>query len=279
MSYQLLALDIDGTIVANDLTILPEVATAIAAAQARGVRVTLATGRMYGSTLPYAKRLEIHDPLICYQGGMIRDPLTHEIYAHTTMPGELAAEAVELLGQAGIFVIAYVDERMCVSHQAPELENYLRWHPEGIEVVIAPELAAHIAANPPTKLLFTATAEVVEHEMLRLAAHFGDRLAVIRSHAIFGELTAPGISKGSALKTLAARLGISREQVMAIGDHENDLPMIAWAGLGLAMGNAIPAVREAADAVIPPVEEGGVAWAIERYLLADQRPTTNDQDG
>jgi Cof subfamily protein (haloacid dehalogenase superfamily) len=268
VSYQLLALDIDGTIVANDLAILPEVAAAITAAQGHGVRVTLATGRMYGSTLPYAKRLGIHDPLICYQGGMIRDPLTHEIYEHTTMSGELAAEAIELLDQAGIFVIAYVDERMCVTHRAPELENYLRWHPEGIEVVIAPELAAHMATNPPTKLLFTAPAEVVEREMLRLAAHFGERLAVIRSHAIFGELTAPGISKGSALKILAARLGIPREQVVAIGDHENDLPMIAWAGLGLAMGNAIPAVREAADAVIPSVEEAGVAWAIERYLLS-----------
>ena len=277
MSYQLLALDIDGTIVANDLEIRPEVAAAITAAQARGVRVTLATGRMYGSTLPYATRLGIRDPLICYQGGMIRDPLTHEIYEHTTMPGDLAAEAVELLTQAGIFVIAYVDERMCVTHRAPELETYLRWHPEGIEVVIAPDLAAHTATDPPTKLLFTAPAEVVEREMLRLAAHLGDRLAVIRSHAIFGELTAPGISKGAALKALAARLGIPREQVVAIGDHENDLPMIAWAGLGLAMGNAIPAVREAADAVIPSVEEAGVAWAIQRYLLADQPPTTNHQ--
>ena len=279
MSYQLLALDLDGTILANDLVILPEVAAAVGAAQARGIHVTLATGRMYGSTLPYAERLGIRDPLICYQGGMIRDPLTHEIYAHTTMPGELAAEAIELLEQVGIFVIAYVDERMCVAQRTPELENYLRWHPEGIEVVIAPDLAAHMVSNPPTKLLFTAPAEVVEREMLRLAAHFGDRLAVMRSHAIFGELTAPGISKGSALKTLAARLGIPREQVVAIGDHENDLPMIAWAGLGLAMGNAIPAVRAAADAVIPPVEEAGVAWAIERYLLAGQRPATNDEGG
>jgi Cof subfamily protein (haloacid dehalogenase superfamily) len=267
VSYQLLALDIDGTIVTSDLAIPPSVASAIAAAQARGVQVTLATGRMYGSTVPYATQLGIRAPLICYQGGMIRDPLTHEIYEHTTMPSDLAAEAVELLSEAGIFVIAYVEERMCVARRAPELEIYLRWHPEGIELVVAPDLAGYVAANAPTKLLFTSPAEVVEREMLRLAAHFGDRLAVIRSHAIFGELTAPGISKGSALKTLAAQLGIPRERVIAIGDHENDLPMIAWAGLGLAMGNAIPAVREAADAVIPSVEEAGVAWAIEHYLL------------
>jgi hydroxymethylpyrimidine pyrophosphatase-like HAD family hydrolase len=89
----------------------------------------------------------------------------------------------------------------------------------------------------------------------------------VRSHSLFGELTALGISKGSALAALAARMGIAREQVVAIGDHENDLPMIEWAGLGLAMGNAIPAARALADAVIPSVQEAGVAWAIERYIL------------
>jgi len=275
VSYQLLALDIDGTIVGNNLEIHPAVERAIAAAQNRGIRVTLATGRMFGATLPFAKRLGIHDPLICYQGGMIRDPQSHEIYAHTTMDGELAAEAVELLQAAGIFVIAYIDERMCIGARAPEFEEYLRWHPEGVEVVVAAEqsqmggLEAMVAATPPTKLLFSAAPEVVEREMLRLAARFDGRLAVIRSHAIFGELTAPGVSKGSALKTLAARLGIPREQVVAIGDHENDLPMLAWAGLGLAMGNAIPAVLQAADAIIPPVDQAGVAWAIEHYLLED----------
>jgi Cof subfamily protein (haloacid dehalogenase superfamily) len=266
VSYQLLALDIDGTLVSGDLEILPDVISAISAAQTRGVRVTLATGRMFGATLPFAKRLGIRDPLICYQGGMVRDPLTGEIYDHTTMDAGLAAEAIGLLQAAGIFVIAYVDERLCIAERRPEFENYLRWHPEGAEVVVAPDLAGYIAAQPPTKLLFSATPDVVEREMLRLAAHFGDQLSVLRSHAIFGELTAPGISKGSALKTLAERLGIPREHVIAIGDHENDLPMIAWAGLGLAMGNAIPAVREAADAVIPSVEEAGVAWAIEHYL-------------
>jgi Cof subfamily protein (haloacid dehalogenase superfamily) len=267
MSYRLLALDIDGTIVGSDLAIPNVVAQAIAAAQARGIRVTLATGRMFGATLPFAMQLGIRDPLICYQGGMVRDPISGEIYEHTLMSGELAAEAIKLLQAAGIFTIAYIDERLCVAERRPELDMYLQWHPEGAEVVVAPDLAAYVAATPPTKLLFSAEPEVVEREMLRMAGHFGERLAVIRSHAIFGELTSQGISKGAALKALAHRLEIPREQVVAIGDHENDLPMIAWAGLGLAMGNAIPVVREVADAIIPSVDQAGVAWAIEKYLL------------
>jgi Cof subfamily protein (haloacid dehalogenase superfamily) len=276
VSYQLLALDIDGTILNNYLEIQPAVAAAIKAAQDRGIHVTLATGRMFKATLPIAQQLHIQEPLICYQGGMVRDPVTGEIYAQATMDGALAAEAVEMLHTAGIFVIAYVDERLCIFERRAELEMYLRWHTEGTEVVVAPDLPSYVVKFPPTKLLFIAEPEIVEHELVRLAGRFGDSLAVLRSHELFGELTSPGTSKGAALKILAERLGIAREDVMAIGDQENDLPMIAWAGLGLAMGNAIPAVRAAADAVIPSVEEAGVAWAIEHYLLAEERLEIRD---
>jgi Cof subfamily protein (haloacid dehalogenase superfamily) len=267
VTYKLLALDLDGTTLNADLSVHPAVRQAIAAAQARGVRVTIATGRMFGSTLPYAKDLRIVDPLICYQGALIRDPLTSETYQHVVTPGPLAAEAFGLLRNQGIFVLSYIDEKLYVAEQRPELDLYLTWHPEGIEVVVEPELEGVLAKRPPTKLLFVADPPTAERETAVLAEHFAGRLSAVRSHAMFGELTALGVSKGAALAALAERLGIAREQVIAIGDHENDLPMIAWAGLGLAMGNAIPSVREAADAVMPSVEEAGVAAAIERYIL------------
>lgn len=291
MAYKLLALDLDGTTLNSKLEILPQVQRAITAAQERGVTVTLATGRMFGATLPYAQRLNAHGPLICYQGGLIRHSQTGEVYHHTAVPGALAAEAIELLLAADLFVIAYIDERLWVARQRPELDMYLDWHPEHPEVVIDPNMAGTIAnasiarlltqaasgldpdlsttvvANPPTKLLFVAEPDVVGRELMRLTAHFAGRLSVFRSHALFGELTPLGVNKGAALAQLAAQLGIAREQVIAIGDHENDLDMLRWAGLGLAMGNAIPEVKAIADAVIPSVDEAGVAWAIERYIL------------
>lgn len=293
MTYKLLALDLDGTTLNSQLEILPDVMRAITAAQTHGVTVTIATGRMFGATLPYAKHLNVHGPLICYQGGLVRHSQTGEVYHHTEVPGKLAAEAIELLLEADVFVIAYIDERLWVAQQRPELDTYLGWHPERPEVVIDPDLAGSIAnasiarlltqtesarapdltdmvvANPPTKLLFVADPPVVERELARLNQHFAGRLSVFRSHSLFGELTPLGTSKGAALAQLASQLGIEREQVIAIGDHENDLSMIEWAGLGLAMGNAIPEVREAADAVLPSVEQAGVAWAIRRYLLGD----------
>ena len=267
MTYQLLALDLDGTVVESDLVISPRVPQAIAAAQARGVRVTIATGRMFGATMPFVRALGVRDPVICYQGGMVRHPHTGEIYQHALMPAAPAAESVALLLAAGLFVVAYIDERLCVAERRAELDMYLSYHPEGAEVVVAPDLPALVRETPPTKILFVAQPEQVGAQLERLGAHFAGTLSTVRSHQLFGELTPLGISKGAALATLAGQLGIPQARVMAIGDHENDLEMIRWAGLGLAMGNAIPAAKQAAKAVLPTVREDGVAVAIERYIL------------
>jgi Cof subfamily protein (haloacid dehalogenase superfamily) len=265
--YKLLALDLDGTVMGHDLVIAPEVRAAVAEAQSAGIHVTIATGRMFFAALPYAQLLGITTPIICYQGGMVRDPVSREILHHILMPGEVAAEAFAALAAADIFAIAYIDERLYIAERRAELETYLNYHPEGVEVVVLPELAQLLPQMPPTKILFMADPPVVERELARMAKLAGERLSVVRSHALFGELTAPGISKGGALAMLAADLGVAPEETVALGDQENDLSMIGWAGLGLAMGNAIPAVKAHAKAVVPPVEESGVAFAIRHYLL------------
>jgi len=136
--------------------------------------------------------------------------------------------------------------------------------------VVADDLVGMVQDTPPTKLLFVAESPIVERELGRHGQRFSGQLSVVRSHELFGELTALHVSKGAALEALAHDLGIERENVIAIGDQENDLSMIRWAGLGLAMGNAIPEVRQAAVAVLPSVHEHGVAFAIDRYILEKQ---------
>jgi Cof subfamily protein (haloacid dehalogenase superfamily) len=266
-AYRLVALDLDGTVIGHDLVIPPAVHDAIGAARAAGVHVTLATGRMFGATIPFARQLGITTPLICYQGALIRHPLTDEVLLATTMPGDEAAEAVRLLLDRDRFVLAYIDERLHIAERRPELDHYLSLHPEGAEIVVSNDLPADVRAAAPTKLLFIAEPPIVTAELLRLETHFGDRLMITRSHQLYGELTAPGIGKGIALARLAEHLGIPRAATLAIGDQENDLSMLTWAGLGLAIGNATPTVRAAAAAVIPPVHEAGVAWAIRHYVL------------
>ena len=272
MDYQLVALDLDGTTIGHDLIIQPAVREAIAAVRARGIHLTFATGRQFAATLPFAEQLGLTDPLICYQGAMIRDPRTSEMLLHTTMPADEAAEAAAALLGAGVFTIAYVDERLCIAARRPELDYYLQFHPEGAEVIVAPDLPNLLRQAPPTKILFVAEWQIVEDELARLALRFAHRLVVTRSHERFGELTAPGISKGIALAHLARHLGIPQEQVVAIGDQENDLSMLGWAGLGLAMGNGIPAVLQTAAATLPTVSEAGVAWGLRRYVLGETPP-------
>jgi Cof subfamily protein (haloacid dehalogenase superfamily) len=262
----LLALDLDGTLMGSDLVIDQSVRQSVAALQARGVHVTIATGRMFGATLPFAQQLGISEALICYQGALLRHAVSGEIYDQIVMPGAPAAEAVAALLERDIFVIAYIDEQLCIAEERAELDVYLGYHPEGAEVVVAPDLPQLVAASAPTKLLFVAAPDIVAVTLDELTPQFAGRLATTRSHQLFGEMTALGVSKGAMLERLAARLGVERSQVVAIGDQENDLSMIEWAGLGLAMGNAIPAVQAAADAVLPGVGQGGVAHAIERYF-------------
>jgi Cof subfamily protein (haloacid dehalogenase superfamily) len=266
MTYKLLALDLDGTVMGPDLVIPESVRLAVAGLLRRGVYVTIATGRMFAATRTYAEQLGLGGAVICYQGAMVCDLGSGEQLAHFPMPAAEAAEAAEALLEEQICMIAYQHEKLVVSGPSPELDRYLAFHPHAVEIVVEPNIPGRLAADPPTKILFVAEPGVVTRQLERLTPQFAGRLATTRSHELFGELTALGVSKGAALAALAARLGVAREEVVAIGDQENDLSMIAWAGLGLAMGNAIPEVQRAAAAVLPSVAEEGVAYAIRRYL-------------
>jgi Cof subfamily protein (haloacid dehalogenase superfamily) len=270
--YRLLALDLDGTVIGKDRRITNPVRTAVAAAQARDVCVTLVTGRMFRGALRYAQQLSLRNPLVCYQGALVRHPITNAVLHHTPMSGSLAAEAITLLHRAGTCVIACIDERLGIVQDGVQFEGFVRrWgSPDPAYLFVASNLAEIARVTPPTKLMFFGEPPQVDRELAHLTARFGTDLSAVRSDVTMGELTAPGVSKGLALATLARHLGVAREHVMAIGDQDNDLPMLQWAGLGLAMGNAPRSVQAIADAVIPPVEEDGVAWAIRQYILGEE---------
>jgi Cof subfamily protein (haloacid dehalogenase superfamily) len=267
MTYKLLALDLDGTIIGTDLVIPERVQTGIARLLQQGIYVTIATGRMFAATIPFAQQLGLREAVICYQGAMVRHITSNTTLAHFPMPADAAAEAVTFLQERGVFTLAYVEERLCFAQRTAALDMYLAYHPHHVELQEVADFPQFVRENQPTKLLFVDQPEIIGPTLELLAPRFAGRLATIRSHAIFGELTALGVSKGDALAALASQLGIAQHEVVAIGDQENDLSMIRWAGLGLAMGNAIPEVKAAAQAILPSVEEQGVATAIERYFV------------
>jgi Cof subfamily protein (haloacid dehalogenase superfamily) len=276
MKYRLLALDLDGTVIGRDMRIPAGTAEAIRLFQARGGRVTLATGRTVRTTVPFADELEVDGPLICYQGALVKDHRSGAVIYHEPVPPALAAEAVRRLLAAGVYVHAYIDDELYVPWNGEEVAFYQTFSEIKLAIHEVGDLAAFVASHAPTKLLFIADEDQVEPHLTGLQEHFSDRLHVVRSHAHFGELTAPGCTKGRALAQLAGSLGIDREAVAAIGDHYNDLEMVRWAGLGLAVRSAPPELIEAAAATIDGPEQAGLAAAIRRFLIAESPAASAD---
>jgi hydroxymethylpyrimidine pyrophosphatase-like HAD family hydrolase len=134
------------------------------------------------------------------------------------------------------------------------------------------DLSIVLEQHPPVKFMIVAEPPEADRIEAELRERFGGRMGVMRSHEIVVEGSAPGVSKGDGLRRLAAHLGVPQVQTMAIGDQGNDVPMIAWAGVGVAIGGASPAALAAAEWIAPPLEEDGAAAAIERFILRPLSP-------
>ncbi len=268
---KLIALDLDGTLFGDDLVISPRARACIAEAQDRGVIVTLATGRMFDFTQPIAQELGVTAPLIVYQGGMIRAPEADEPLYQATMTSQLAQEVLVWQAQWGGTPVLYADDGVYLHREQPWSEDFL--HDMVGEQLIWVDDLFSVLDERERLIKLIVVAEVTEADWIEAdtRGHFGDRLEIVRSHAMFVEVNPPGVTKGKALSRLAAHLAVPQDQVMAVGDQGNDETMVAWAGLGVAMGNASPAVKAVADWIAPPLAEDGAAVAIERFVLDDSR--------
>lgn len=265
--YRLLALDLDGTTVGHDFLVPEELVEALSAFREQGGYVTIATGRTFRTTLPYAQQLGTNAPLICYQGALIRDPESARTLFHLPVPGDLAAEAAAMLLQSSVYVHAYVDDELVVPYEGEETAYYRSFSTIYLPTTVVDDLPAYLRDHPPTKLLFIAGEHAVGDHLAGLRVHFAHRLSIARSHATFGELTAPGATKGRALAWLANELGVPQTAVAAAGDQGNDVDMVAWAGLGMAVTSGPPELLAAADSLIGTPEENGLADGVRRYLL------------
>ena len=272
--FRLLACDLDGTVIGDDTTIHSAVHRALAAAQKRGVHVTLATGRGFPATLPFARELHITLPLICYQGGLIKHPLTGERLYQATMERSLVLQVIKLARARDWHLVVYIDDdiylpRLC--HPRSFYHDLL-----GTNLHIVDELAHAVREHnqDPAKFIIVADKAKADRIQSEMSARFDQQMVVVRSHDLFVEGNPLGVNKGDALRRLSEHLDVPQSQVMAIGDQGNDVPMIMWAGLGVAMENGSAAARAAADWIAPPLSDDGAAVAIQRFLLADQ-PTTS----
>jgi hypothetical protein len=246
----LVASDLDGTLLTPELEASPELPAALAALGTAGIPFLICTGRMFRSARRVAARLGLqHGPIVCYQGAMVVDLGTGARLLHRPMDGELAAAVVRRLRELGRHLNAYIDDQLYVEQLDDWARRYAEYAEVGIELV--DDLAAAVTARPPTKFVVLSEPADVDALLPQIQREWGERLFVARSQPSYIELAAAGVSKSGALQWLCDREGLRRERTVACGDAQNDLDMLRWAGLGVAMAEAAPEVRAAADLVVP----------------------------
>ncbi|MEX0776533.1 MAG: Cof-type HAD-IIB family hydrolase [Phycisphaeraceae bacterium] len=261
----MVAIDVDGTLLRSDKRLSRRNIEAIARAVEQGVRIVLATARPPRSMRELYDILQ-PDPLqINYNGALIFDRASRANLYHRPLSLDMTRQVVEFARQ--------LDPEVIVS-----LEVLDKWYTDRVHLSLhtetsrsfGPDMVApleEILRTAVTKLMLLAPPAQLVPVHAQIRAAFGSDLAIAVSDEHLIQITHPSVDKGNALALLAEHYGLAREQVMAIGDAPNDQGMLRWAGLGVAMDNAWPSLRDAADVVVPSNDQDGVAAALERFVL------------
>jgi len=269
MSIQLIAIDLDDTLLNPQLLIHPDNLDAVRRALDAGIQVMLASGRTVESMMPYAVELGMKGrglPMICANGAEVRDVDSGAIIRHLTLSREACLSAIETLSGYGLPVQAYDDEGIIVTEHNHWTDRDHLLTGLSIRLASRPE---DIANKPRSKLLSAGSPERVAELAPILRKRFAGMAEIVISKPYFIEILPAGADKGEALAWVAETRGIPRENVMAIGDAGNDIGMITWAGIGCAPSDARPDVAAIArHTSVLPHESGAVAELIERFALA-----------
>ena len=267
MAIKLVAIDLDDTLLNSSLQIAQPCREAIRQVQDLGIMVTLATGRMYRSALPYAQQIKADLPLITYQGALVKNSFSEEVLYYRPVPEELTIEVMEYFQRAQVHFHTYIEDELCLESMTEEGRAYANM--ARVEPRMVPDLLAAVREKQPLKIMAITENEKALLDMeLELKSHYGKLLNITRSKPHYLEVMDRSANKADALQVIAQHFGIDRSEVLAVGDSYNDLAMIEWAGVGVAMGNARDVVKDAADHVTKSNEEAGVAEALHRYVLS-----------
>ncbi len=268
LRFDLGAFDLDGTLLRRDLEITDRTLAAMEGLRGRGMRLVVATGRRYESAVEHAERLGFggEDPVVCYGGSMVRR-MDGETLLHRTVPKDLGLEVLQWAAGRDLHARVFVDGRVVTSPDSPAALRFMRRSEEtGVLVVDSPAQWLADGTEEATKLVIVDHPDGVEGWLKEAQDAFRDRLFVTRSLPHYVEVGGLEGTKASALGFLCERWGIGAERVLAFGDADNDVDMLRFAGRGVAVGPMTAGVREAADEVVPGVDEDGVAIYVEKLL-------------
>lgn len=266
---ELVALDMDGTLLDPHHQLTPRAIEAIARARAMGVRVVLASGRSVSGLQPFLQALGIggtDDYCIACNGGLVQNIGSGAVVAEFPLSYEDFVFCARIAAQLGVHFQALDGHRLYTPNR--DISRYTVLDSQLSNLPLSYRAVEDM--DPATrfiKLMMIDEPAVLDAAIARLPAELGERFAVLKSAPFFLEMFDHRAGKGPGLQRLAEHLGIDRERVMAVGDQENDLTMLRFAGTSVAMGNAIDAVKAVARYQTRSNAEDGVAEAIEAYVL------------
>lgn len=277
--YKMLVADMDNTLLNREKNVSERNRNALSKAMEKGVKIVIATGRVYTSARLYAKLLGLNTPIIASNGAIIREAdynrpgHTEKTIYKNLLSLEAAVEMIRLSKKYDIFCHLFTEDTIYAEKLVDISLRYTNWNKylgeeDRVKIIIADDLEKEIRENRPEIL----KAAIIDSDKEKISSIRRDILKtgiVSVSQAMKNNLEVmdKDASKGSAVRILSEMLQIKKEEIIAIGDNENDISMIEYAGLGIAMGNAEESLKNAADYITGDYEEDGVAQAIERYIL------------
>lgn len=266
-TYALCAIDLDDTLLGPDHRISHRNARALRALRELGVAVIIASGRMHEATLGYAVELGITGPIVSYNGALIKLAGTGDVWLHERVSAPLAWEIMEYCSERKLQLNFYHDGLVHSAEDTPWLQLY---HSRtGSPYVVESDMMMKMSGVEPTKLLIVDTPQYTDALLPILRDRFQGTLYVTKTTDEYLELMPLCANKGAALEFTANRLGVSQNQTLAIGDSYNDVSMVRWAGLGLAVANAKPELLAVADRTIGRYDEDGVGVVLEEIYGLD----------
>lgn len=268
--YKLLAIDIDRTLLNDRKEVTKEVNEAIQAAKQKGVKVVICTGRPIGGVHGFIEELDLHDQfVITFNGALVQHLETKEVVSEISMTHGDLMTLYKVSQELGSSMHFSDSQRIYTPNKDISPYTVLESFVNGVPLHYREmeEIPLDILIS---KVMFAGDPDRLDETIASIPIALKEKYTMVRSTPYFYEILHPSVSKGNAVKLLADKLGIDREEVICIGDGENDLTMIEYAGCGVAMGNAEPSVKEIAQFHTHSNNEHGVAYAIEQLILNTQ---------
>jgi Cof subfamily protein (haloacid dehalogenase superfamily) len=271
LPYRLAAIDLDDTLLGPDKAIGLENAAAVRRLVSAGVRCVLASGRRHENMVRFHRRLDLRGPIVSCNGALVQDAETDEVFevfSRTLVPAELAAEIVAE-GDRRAVTQNYYHTNGGLYVRAETEWTDLYQSRTGSHVNIHGNLA-DFHGESALKIIWIDAPERIAAMYEEFAARYAGRLYVTTTDPEYLEFMALGVSKAAGVATVAGRLGIAPEEVLAFGDGNNDVPLLEWAGFSVAMDHGRPAAHAAANAIAPPGNpETSFARAVEMVLTRE----------